>query len=341
VPLTADKGTWTPKASISYQWIVEGEPVSGATDRSFTPRPEDLGKHVVVEVTATRPGYLSASVPSPQTAATAAGVIRNHKAPVISGRAVVGHTLRTTDGTWSIPPDEVRYQWYAGRTPIAGASRSTYVVSSAEAGRRIHVVVTAVSAGYTSLSSKSGRTDRVVFGRVAFDKPTIRGHAVVGRALRAHVESVHPSTATPRYQWYRDHTRIAGAREKTYVVQTTDLRHRLHVVVTMRAENWTSRTRRSTAVAEIKAQPRLHLRTSIRSGRVHLAMGVRSHGLADAEGYARVWRGHHLVGRVSVVDGDGSKLLARMRRGTHTLRVVYRGGLQETIGRKSVTVTVP
>jgi surface antigen len=342
VRLTAEKGTWTPKATISYQWIVDGEPVPGATESSFTPRPQDVGKRVVVEVSATRPGYLAASVSSEHTPATLPGVIRNHDAPVVSGRAVVGHTLRSTDGTWSIAPDELRYQWYAGRRAIAGAESSTYVVSSAEAGRRIHVAVTAVSTGYTSLSSESGRTDRVVFGRIGFDRPAVRGHAVVGRTLRAHVESLEPSTATPRYRWYRDDTPIRGAREKTYLVRTADLGHRLHVVVTMRAEHWTPRTKRSTAVTDIRTRPRLDVRTSMRSGRVFLALVVRSPGLVDPDGYARVWRRHHVVGRLPVVDGRGSELLARMRQGTtHTLRVVYHGGLQETVGRKSVTVTVP
>jgi hypothetical protein len=30
-----------------------------------------------------------------------------------------------------------------------------------------------------------------------------------------------------------------------------------------------------------------------------------------------------------------------MRHGTHTLTIVYRGGTQETVGRRTVDVTVP
>ena len=47
------------------------------------------------------------------------------------------------------------------------------------------------------------------------------------------------------------------------------------------------------------------------------------------------------VGAFTVVDGRGSRLLAPMRAGTHTLTVVYRGGPLETAGRTTVTVTVP
>ena len=340
VPLTAEKGAWTPRATISYQWVVDGEPVPGATAQTFTPHPQDVGKPVTVEVTATRAGYLAASVSSGASAATLPGIIRNHEAPALSGRAVVGHTLRTTNGAWSITPDRYRYQWYAGHTPIDGATDSTYVVGAATAGQRVHVVVTAVSAGYTSQSSRSHLTDQVVYGRVSFDQPTIRGHAVVGRTLTALLHSVQPSTAKPQYRWYRGGVRIRGARAASYVVQPADLGHRVYVVVTMHAANWTSRTRQSDSVTDIKTRPTLHVRTSLRSGRVFLRLGVSAPGLVDPDGLARVWRGDHVVGRMSVVDGHAGHLLARMPRGKHTLRVVYRGGSLETLGRKSVQVTV-
>ena len=341
VPLTAEKGSWTPKPEIAYQWLVDGVTVPGATDRTFTPRPEDLGKKVTVEVRASRPGYLAAAVASPATAAVLPGVIHNQKAPVVSGHAVVGRTLRTTDGTWSITPDEIRYQWYAGSSAITGATGPAYRPTAAEAGQRIHVVVTARSAGYTPLSTPSATTDRVVFGRVDFDKPEIRGRALVGRTLTAHLTSVAPSSATAAYRWYRGHQPIQGARAATYVVQPADLGHRLHVVVTEHAQNWLPRERRSVALSGIRTTPRLHVRTSLRQGRVHLHLVVESPGLAAPAGVARVRLGSRRVGLFTVTDGVGSRLLASMRRGTHTLTVVYRGGPEETVGRRTVTVTVP
>ena len=252
VPLSATKGAWSPKATVSYQWVVDGELVPDATESTFTPRPQDIGKRVTVEVTATRTGYLAASVSSPESAPTLAGVMKNHRAPVVSGHAVVGRTLSTTDGSWSITPDSFDYQWYAGHHAIDGATHATYVVSPAEAGHKIHVVVTAKHEGYTSLRAGSATTDRVVFGRISFDKPTIRGHAVVGRTLTARLESLQPTAATPHYAWYRDGDPIRGAHSATYVVQEADLGHRVHVVVTMDADNWVSRTKRSAATDDVR-----------------------------------------------------------------------------------------
>ena len=341
VPLSATKGAWSPKAEVSYQWVVDGELVPDATESTFTPRPKDMGKRVSVAVTAIRNGYLAATVSSPESAPTLAGVMKNHHAPEVSGHAVVGRTLSTTEGSWSITPDGFDYQWYAGHHAIDGATHATYVVSPAEAGHKIHVVVTAKHEGYTSLRAGSATTDRVVFGRISFDKPTLRGHAVVGRTLTARLESLQPKAATPHYAWYRDSDPIHGAHSASYDVQEADLGHRVHVVVTMDADNWVSRSKRSAATDDVRTAPRLHARTSIRSGRVFLRLTVSALGVTAPDGFARVKKGDTVIGRFSVVDGHGSKLLTRLRHGTHTLTVVYHGGAHETVGRKTVTVTIP
>jgi hypothetical protein len=341
VPLTAARGAWSPHPTITYQWLVDNEAVPNATDKTFTPRPQDLGKKVTVEVFASRPGYLTASVPSSSTAAVLPGVMHNHKAPLVSGHAVVGRTLRTTDGTWSIKPDSYRYQWYAGHTKITGATDATYDPTPAVAGERIHVVVTARRDGYTSLSASSENTDRVVLGRIAFAKPTIGGHAVVGRTVTARLDDLAPSSATAHYHWYRDDRRIPGANEAAYVVQPGDLGHRLHVEVTVREQNWVPRTRHSASVGDVRTRPQLHAHTSLRQGRVFLKLVVSAPGLATVAGQAKVLLGGHRIGLFTVTDGRGSRLLGLLHHGTHTLTIVYHGGAQEMVGRKTITVTVP
>jgi len=111
--------------------------------------------------------------------------------------------------------------------------------------------------------------------------------------------------------------------------------------VTMRARNWLPRDRRSAGVTEVRTAPRLHVHTSLRHGRVFLRLLVRESGLTAPDGSARVRLGHHRVGAFTVTDGRGSRLLAPMRHGQRTLTIVYRGGPQETVGRTTVTVTVP
>ena len=110
----------------------------------------------------------------------------------------------------------------------------------------------------------------------------------------------------------------------------------------MRATNWVSVTAALGEHRQVRTVPVLHVHTSIRHGRVFLRLRVVSPGLAAAPGrLGAASAAPRAVGRFAVVDGRGSRLLAPMRAGTHTLTVVYRGGALETVGRITVPVTVP
>jgi surface antigen len=342
VPLTADHGTWTPKASIAYQWIVGGSEVPGATSSTFTPRPQDVAKPVAVEILASRPGYLTALVSSPATAPARHGVFHSTRAPEVSGIAMVGHTLHSSTGSWSLDGVMVSYQWYAGSQKIVGATSAAYEPTPAEAGLPLHVALTATSPGYTKRTAESSVTQPVLLGHATVAKPTVSGRAVLGATLRAHLASIAPTSAAPHYRWLRGHEPIRGAHDATYTLRAGDVGQRIHVQVTVAARNWVSVTRRSVATDVVRTVPVLHVRTTIRHGRVLIRLRVASPGLAEAPaGTAGVWRHQQRVGHVDVVDGHGRRLLAPMHSGTHTLTVVYRGGPLEKVARTTVTVTVP
>jgi hypothetical protein len=152
---------------------------------------------------------------------------------------------------------------------------------------------------------------------------------------------VEPGSAKRHYRWYRDSAPIAGATSPTYDVTAADLGHRIHVVVSMDADHWVSRSKRSPATDAVRTKPQLHAHTSMRSGRVFLRLDVTSPGVSSPHGAVRVLRGSVVLGRFHVTDGHGSKLLAHMRHGTRQLTIVYHGGPLESVGRKTVTVTVP
>ena len=342
VPLTATKGAWTPRASVAYQWAVGGIEVSGATAKSFTPRPQDVGEPVSVEILASRDGYLTALVPSQPTTFTLPGLIHSTKAPVVRGKPMVGHTLHASAGSWSLGGVTLAYQWYAGTGRIKDATGPSYQPTASEAGQPIHVVVTASSAGYTSTTASSADTDAVLLGVAAVAKPTLTGKAVLGRTLTAHVATFSPTSATPRYRWLRGHTPIRGAHDASYVLRRSDVGQYVHVEVTERAQHWVPVTRRSVGTARVRTVPVLHVHTSIHHGRIFLRLRVASPGLAAApEGSARALRHHLKLTRFDVVDGEGSRLLAPMRSGVHEITVIYRGGALETLGRVTVPVTFP
>jgi len=75
--------------------------------------------------------------------------------PNVTGSAVVGNVLSTTNGTWTNSPTSYAYQWKRGATNI-GTNANTYTLVNADAGQSITCVVTATNAvGSTPATSNA------------------------------------------------------------------------------------------------------------------------------------------------------------------------------------------
>lgn len=106
----------------------------------------------------------------------------NTVAPSVTGTALVGQTLSTTDGTWTgIPTPTYSYQWYRGASAISGATNNTYTLVSADAGQNIKCTVTATnSAGSASADSNTV----AIFDTVADSQGAFYNIWSVARLLR-------------------------------------------------------------------------------------------------------------------------------------------------------------
>ena len=75
--------------------------------------------------------------------------------PNVTGTAVVGNALTTTNGTWTNSPTSYAYQWKRGATNI-GTNANSYTLVNADAGQSITCVVTATNAvGSTPATSNA------------------------------------------------------------------------------------------------------------------------------------------------------------------------------------------
>ena len=79
-------------------------------------------------------------------------VVRDAK---IVGPVVVGKEARVKDPLVSVDGAELTYQWLRDGELIEGATSATYLVTAADAGSRLSVVVTANAPGYEPVSSES------------------------------------------------------------------------------------------------------------------------------------------------------------------------------------------
>jgi surface antigen len=240
VPLTADPGSWSPSPKLTYQWFDEDQAIAGATERTYTPTPDQAGDAISVQVTAHRPGYNSFTSTSAPTDAVALGEIKSLSAPTVRGRAMVGQLLAAGVGSWSVTPASIAYRWRVDGRQVADATAATYALSRADGAHKVSVRVIVRAPGYAPATETSAAV-RVLLGQASFlDRPTIHGRARVGRTLTARAGPHTPRAATVSYRWYRDGERIRRAADQTYTVRRADLGHHLRVRVVLTAHDWAS-----------------------------------------------------------------------------------------------------
>lgn len=154
------------KATLTSQWFADGTAIANATTASFTPSSAELGKRLTMQVTKLNGSAKSKSV----APASAKGKTKTSKpsAPVVLGvvtpstvtllgEGQVGRVLvAVTDAAvWAPDGVTLQYQWYRGKKAIKGATGSEYVLTKADAGKKISVQVKGTASNDKSASKTS------------------------------------------------------------------------------------------------------------------------------------------------------------------------------------------
>ncbi len=263
--LTADTSTIVDpdgpsNLTFSYQWKRGGTDISGATSSTYILTQADVGSVITVVVSWTDAGGTSESLTSAATASVANVNDLPTGAVTITGTATQGQTLTADTGT-IVDPDgpsslTFSYQWKRGGTDINGATSSTYIMTQADVGSVITVVVSWTDSGSTVESLTSAATASVANVN---DSPTgavtITGTATQGQTLTADTGTIvdpdGPSNLTFSYQWKRGGTDISGATTSTYVLTQADVGSVITVVVSWTDAGGASESLTSTATAKV------------------------------------------------------------------------------------------
>jgi Ig domain of plant-specific actin-binding protein len=164
----------------------------------------------------------------------------NTSPPSISGVATVGSTLQANSGSWQGPNISYSFQWQRCSSAtscamITGATGSSYVVVSGDAGNTLRVVVTAKDK-FGSATAASAQTGVVPspsstnYTNTA--RPAITGTAQVGQTLTVSNGSWSPTSSSFQYAWHRCQNGSCvlsptTSNQNTYVVQAADVGYTL------------------------------------------------------------------------------------------------------------------
>jgi hypothetical protein len=165
---TVDAGATQTGATLTYQWLRDGQPIFGAVSSTYTSSSGDVGHYLTCIVSVSKVSLASNQAGAAVGTITAGAQITSTGGVAISPDTDVafGSTVTAKSGTWSVAGSLIQYQWYSDGDgsqstwdPIVGATASTYAPASADVGANIRVAVSASKVGYTT-------SDDVVVGPV-------------------------------------------------------------------------------------------------------------------------------------------------------------------------------
>lgn len=150
---------WEPGVTARYQWLLNGNPIDGATSVSRKIEVGEFGENLTVRVTLEKTG-VAARVVTSNEAAVIGRLFKLAPTPTISGTPARGKTLSAKLGTWDSGTTK-SIQWLRNGIEIEGATKSTYRVSSADAGSQLSVRVTGTKTAFADTVRTSRKTSRI------------------------------------------------------------------------------------------------------------------------------------------------------------------------------------
>ena len=250
--LTADTSGMTDAdglGTFSYQWLRDGDAITGATGNTYTLDDADVGSRISVQVSytdgqGTGEGPVTSAQTAPvenvndaptgepvigfgvsqiQTFAISALAENEPKAPTFTeGQTLTANTSGISD------PDGLgafSYQWLRNGNLIDGATADRYTLDDADVGALISVRVSYVDGHGTRETLTSAATTAVVnVNDAPVGEPVINGTLTENQVLTAGVSGIGDADGLGAftYQWLRDGAEVDGATGSTYTLGASD-----------------------------------------------------------------------------------------------------------------------
>lgn len=178
-----------------------------------------------------------------------------------TGSLTVGATLTASSSGIASP---VIYIWYAQLDATSSPATvlgdgETYVLTSSELGKYIHVEAMNVADTTNASSSVQGPVEAAALSTFTPGTPEIYGTPVVGKTLGSWSGSWVPQAESYDHQWLRDGATISGATDDSYEIQAADVGHKLSLTVTGHKTGYEVASATSAKTAVVQAAPQASL----------------------------------------------------------------------------------
>ena len=232
--------------TYAYKWYSGTTVIAGATASTFVPTAAYRGTAISVKVTVSASSYVSktyaAAARTIGYGADIGGFADVTTPGAIAPRAVLTATAVGYDPTLYA----FAYKWQVNGVTISTATKRTYTVTAADAGKSVRALITITRSGYTTVTKTSDAELVATSGAlVATTLPTFSG-AVDGTAkARTTLTITAPkfaATAALTYAWYRDGEVIRGAKTPTFVTSPSDAGTAISAAIVARATGYDATT---------------------------------------------------------------------------------------------------
>ena len=271
--------------------------------------------------------------------------------PSITGTPVVGSTLTATTGTWSVDGVSFSYQWLRDGAAIPGATKASYTVTTADAGKNLQVKVTASKAGLPDGSATSAAVKAqppVQQKLTSTPAPTLSGTAQVGKTLTVKVKAWQPAPVKLSYQWLRNGKPISKATKVSYKLTKADAGQKVAVKVTGSKSGYpkVAKTSAAKTIAKVKATVKLTVPKKVAKGKKATVKVTVSAPVAKPTGTVKITVNGKTVKAKLTTKGKGKvsvKLPTLKKKGSYKVKASFTPSgttAKSTSASKTVTKTL-
>ena len=160
--------------------------------------------------------------------------------PLITYQDNTGLKLQATPGKWSTPVKS-SFQWFVNDKPVAGATGLKFTASSKQRNQSIYFKESIIGNAKIYTTSAIGRIGQVIINQA----PVVKFKDESRSSLTLTPGITSPTNAKVNYQWYRGPIEINGARNKEYVLATSDQGTRISISAVYSLKGFTGITSNS------------------------------------------------------------------------------------------------